>query len=105
MKCLETRRRDGMKWRRYRTEDGRTVTTYEVPTTIMKSIGKTRLTAFLQAWERGEANRARVHRMKQLIEQGVKPTAIAHELGVTDAAVRIARQKLNRKKELADERK
>jgi len=22
MKCLETRRRNGMKWRRYRTEEG-----------------------------------------------------------------------------------
>ena len=39
MRCLETRRRNGMKWRRYRTEDGAIVTTYEVPVEVLRVLG------------------------------------------------------------------
>ena len=92
MKCLETRKRDGMKWRRYRTDDGRTVTTYELPTAVLSRFSKKQLAASLVAWERGEARRARRARAAALLAQGVKPTAIAHELGITDQAVRLLRK-------------
>lgn len=92
MKCLETRKRSGMKWRRYRTDDGRTVTTFELPTSVLSRFSKKQLAESLAAWERGEVQRARQVRMRDLITQGVKPTAIAHELGVTEEAVRAARK-------------
>lgn len=39
MKCLETRAlEDGLKWRRYRTEDGLIVKTFKVPESIWNSI-------------------------------------------------------------------
>lgn len=95
MKCLETRTRDGMRWRRYRTDDGRTVTTYEVPTAVMSHFGKGNLAGLIAAYQRGEARRQRTQRMRQLILEGVKPLAIAHELGVTEQAVRMARKKLH----------
>lgn len=95
MKCLETRKRNGMRWRRYLTEDGRIVTTYELPTAVLSLISKKALADQLAAFERGEARRARAQRMHQLIAEGVKPTAIAHELGVTEQAVRNARKKIN----------
>lgn len=96
MKCLETRTRKGMKWRRYRTDDGRTVTTYEVPTTVLSTVtSASRLTQALETFARGEQKRARAARMLALVREGVKPAAIAHELGVTEQAVRLARKRLN----------
>ena len=92
MKCLETRRRNGMKWRRYRTDDGRIVTTLELPEAVLSAFSSKRLALQIEAWKRGEALRTRQQRMRELIRQGVKPTAIAHELGVTDQAVRYARK-------------
>lgn len=94
MKCLETRRRDGMKWRRYRTEDGRTITTYELPTTVVRAVGVAKVTQALEKWQRGEDSRARIARIKKLVAQGIKPTAIAYEEGVTDQRVRQIRKQM-----------
>ena len=94
MKCLETRRRDGMRWRRYRTDDGRIVTTYELPTSVLRTFDRKRLQEALAAHARGEALRARGKRVDDLIRAGWKPTAIANEIGVSEAAVRQRRAKL-----------
>ena len=83
-----------MKWRRYRTEDGRIITTFELPEAVLSAFSNKRLTLQLEAWGRGEASRIRQQRMVKLIREGVKPTAIAHELGVTEQAVRAARKKI-----------
>jgi len=88
MKCLETRKRNGMKWRRYRTDDGRIVTTLEVPESVLRGAAPAdRLAARLAAWERGQAQRARRHAVLQRIAEGVKPLAIAHELGLSTREV------------------
>lgn len=95
MKCLETRRRkDGTKQRRYRTDDGRTIITIELPRAVLSRFSSKTVAEQMAAWQRGEAQRIRVRRMRQLIAQGVKPAAIAHELGVTEQAVRIQRKKM-----------
>lgn len=95
MKCLETRqRKDGLKRRRYRLEDGRTMTTMEVPTTVLSRFSKAALGAALAAWQRGEERRTRVARMRRLIAQGVKPAAVAAELGVTEQTVREQRKRM-----------
>jgi len=95
MKCLETRQRNGMKWRRYRTDDGRTVTTFELPEAVLSAFSRKRLELQLAAWRRGEAQRERRQKMLALIRAGVKPTAIASELGMTEQNVRIARKALS----------
>lgn len=39
MKILETRNRKGIKWRRYRGEDGSRITTLEIPESVIKKLG------------------------------------------------------------------
>lgn len=39
MKILETRDRKGIKWRRYRGEDGSRITTLEIPESVVKKLG------------------------------------------------------------------
>lgn len=95
MKVLETRRRDGMKWRRYRTDDGRTITTYELPAPVLRSIApQWKVQERLAAWERGEKTRARRALIVQRIAEGVKPLAIAAEVGMTDRAVQRIKSQL-----------
>ena len=77
-----------MRWRRYRTEDGRIVTTYELPTAVLAVVSMKRLRAQLGAFNRAEETRARIVQIKARLAQGVKPTAIAHEFGITDQRVR-----------------
>lgn len=104
MKCLETRMRaDGIRTRRYELDDGRRMTTFELPATVIKGIGIKRVQEFMQIWQRGEKARAetktRRERIVELLDQKIKPTAIAFEVGVTEARVRQIR------KEIEDERK
>ena len=40
MKILETRNRKGMKWRRYRSEDGERISTLEIPESVIKKVVK-----------------------------------------------------------------
>lgn len=94
MKCLETRTKQGIRWRRYRLEDGRTMTTYEVPCSVLRSFPRAKLQAAIEAHDRGEQRRSRTHRIDELVRAGWKPAAIAHETGVTEAAVRLRRKVL-----------
>ena len=93
MKCLETRKRDGMKWRRYRTDDGRIVTTFELPTAVLCVFSRKRLQAQIDAFNRGEERRARDVLIRERLAEGIKPTSIAHEFGITDQRVRQIRSK------------
>lgn len=95
MKCLETRQRNGLKWRRYRTEDGRTVTTFELPTSVLRGITTAaRLNARLETWRRGEAQRTRRAAVLKRLAQGVKPAAVAHEFGLSDREVQRIRKRM-----------
>lgn len=99
MKCLETRTRaDGMKSRRYELEDGRRITTLELPVTVLKGIGMKRVQEFMEIWQRGEGQRAVTHarrqRIEELLRERVKPTAIADEVGVTEQRVRQIRKEM-----------
>jgi hypothetical protein len=99
MKCLETRARaDGIKTRRYELDDGRRVTTLELPASVVKAIGLKRVQEFMGIWQRGEKQRTETHarrqRIEELLRQRVKPTAIAHEVGCTDQRVRQIRKEM-----------
>lgn len=99
MKCLETRTRaDGIKARRYELEDGRRITTLELPATVIKAMGLKRVQEFMEIWQRGEKQRtesqARRQRIVEMLQQDIKPTAIAHEVGVTEARVRQIRKEI-----------
>lgn len=99
MKCLETRTRpDGIKSRRYQLDDGRRITTFELPATVIKGIGLKRVQEFMEIWQRGEQQRSESHdrrqRIVEMLQQGIKPTAIAHEVGVTDQRVRQIRKEM-----------
>jgi hypothetical protein len=99
MKCLETRTRaDGIKSRRYQLEDGRRITMLEVPATVLKAIGMSRVQEAMAIWQRGEQQRSQSHerrlRIEQMLDEGIKPTAIAFEVGVTDQRVRQIRKEM-----------
>lgn len=100
MKCLETRlRADGIRARRYELDDGRRITTFELPATVLKGVGMKRLREQMTVWQRGERQRtetqARRRRIEELLREKVKPTAIAHEVGVTEERVRQIRKEMN----------
>jgi len=82
----------GFKRRRYQLADGRRITTYEVPYAILSHLGAARLREAVQKWQRGECARSQAHARRQriiaLLVQGWKPTAIAHEVGITEQRVR-----------------
>lgn len=89
MKVLEARMRDdGIRRRTYLTASGRKVLTYEVPATVINQLGRKGLAAAMAQWERIKARDARKDLICQRIREGVKPTAIAHEFGVTEQRVR-----------------
>ena len=88
MKCLETRRRDGMKWRRYRAEDGRIVTTFELPTSVLLHLtSRARIKAAIEAFERAQKAEALRIRVRALSAEGWKTIAIAHEVGLSVGGV------------------
>lgn len=87
-----------MKARRYELEDGRRFTTFELPSTVIRAIGTKRVQEFMDIWRRGEQrrteSRARRQRIEELLRERVKPTAIAHEVGVTEERVRQIRKEM-----------
>lgn len=106
MKCLETRTRpDGIKSRRYQLEDGRRITMLEVPATVLKAIGMSKVQEAMQIWQRGEKQRSKSHARRQRIEEmlaaGIKPTAIAFEVGCTDQRVRQIRKEMENGKRIS----
>jgi protein-disulfide isomerase-like protein with CxxC motif len=99
MKCLETRlRADGFRTRRYELEDGRRITTLELPATVLKGVGMKKLQQQMVIWQRGEKQRTETHarrqRIEELLREKVKPTAIAHEVGCTEERVRQIRKEM-----------
>ncbi len=91
VKCLETRSRKGMKWRRYRTADGAIWTTYEVPTSVISSMSAARLKALLEGAAKRLDSLNRTARIKARLADKIKPAAIAHQEGVSEAWVRALR--------------
>lgn len=97
-RVLETREVvPGVRRRRYERADGTRYTTIEVPATVLRGVSSARqVEEALAAWHRGEAFRALVAqrraRIEELLREGVKPTAIAHEVGVTEQRVRQVRK-------------
>lgn len=92
---IETRQLpNGLYRRRRETLDGRRYTTVEVPLTVLRAIGMPRVDAAIETWQRGEARRARALLIRQRVREGVKPTAIADEFGITEQRVRQVRQEM-----------
>lgn len=89
MKCLETRRRpDGLKVRRYRTDEGVTVRTIELPMEVFRSIVRSgKLDARVAAHKRAIETKTKRERALTMLRAGVKPVAIANDLGLTDRTV------------------
>lgn len=98
MKCLETRTDShGLKRRRYLRADGSRVTTVEVPLSALRSVGMAKVHQAVTTWLRGETRRASARSLysavvERLQQPRAKPTAIANELGCTEARVRQIRQ-------------
>lgn len=93
MKCLETRRRNGMKWRRYRTEEGASWTTYEVPIAVVSELGPKTLKESLERAQRKLERLNRNARALRMLSQGIKPLAVAVEVGLSESQVtRIRRE-------------
>lgn len=89
MKCLETRRRpDGLKVRRYRTDDGVTVRTIEIPIEVFRGlVPRDRLAARLAGRMAEVERQTKKQRALTMLRDGVKPVAIANDLGVTEKTV------------------
>ena len=84
MKCLETRRRaDGLRWRKYRTDDGALVTTVEVPAPVWRAVNSVgRGADRAAAWQRGMDRLKKRVEVLRLVAEGWKPLAIESETGV-----------------------
>lgn len=96
-RVLETRRvNEHMTRRRYECENGTRFTTFEVPVTVLRAIGWTRVTDALEQYGRGCKKRQRSAATlgEVLARKGVKATAVAHELGITEARVRQIRKEI-----------
>lgn len=87
MKCLETRKIYGLKWRRYRKPNGRTVKTIELPWTLWVHVRSTVLKA-LPGYEKAEAARDRIAVVEALLREGNKSEWIADTVGLTGSRVR-----------------
>lgn len=87
----------GLVFRCYRLADGRTIETYEVPASVVRAVGLPKLHAAVDAWCRGEAKREQSAKLLAAITErlalGVKPLAIADELGCSEAYVRQVRKR------------
>lgn len=93
-KCIDSRMRNGMRWRKYRLDDDRIITTYEVPETVLRHLTFSRVRIILEGFQRQEVKRARTAGIKKLIERGVKPLAIADYFKVSPEYVRVLRRKI-----------
>lgn len=100
MRCLETRTLpNGLRWRRYRRDDGTTFRTYEVPAEVWGSIARNtpysgRVRDRMTEWTREQDRKKRKARALELIQQGWKPLAVAAELGLTERSIHRYRKEL-----------
>ena len=91
MSILETRKReDGAIRRRRLLPNGQTLTTLEVPMSVVLSFGAREFAAAMARWNRGELAResAALLRAGVMARAGWKATAVAHDLGCSEARVR-----------------
>lgn len=91
MKCAETRKTPyGIKRRRYKRPGREDLTTYEIPETVARAIGLKRIAETMAKWKRGEVHREVSAYRREFVRQRLdwKPTAIAHDLGLSDARVK-----------------
>lgn len=97
-RCLETRTKAGVRWRRYRFPDGRVESTFELPSAVVSRLGRAKVLELCAVYAAQTPMRERRHVRRQRIEAlllaGTKPTAIAHELGTTDDYIRKVRADL-----------
>jgi len=92
MKCLETRLHTlptiAVRWRRYRNDAGEVTTTCEVPTELWNRLaiisGETGLVVTRANTADATAKRDKAF---ELIDEGWKPAAIAHELGLHENTI------------------
>lgn len=97
VKVLDTRSTPyGVAKRRHLLDDGRTMTTYELPSVVLSSVGRKRVLEILSTWQRGEAARAKAQAVRQHVRANpdTKPAALAHELGVSDALIRMRKKEI-----------
>lgn len=87
-RCLETRRTpEGFRRRRYE-QDGVRFTTIEVPLEVWRgAVRHDQVARRLAGRERALKAQATKQRALQLLSEGWKPAAVAHEVGVTERAV------------------
>lgn len=95
--------------RKYLLDDGRQLTTLELPETVVKALGKERVHRYMKVWQRGEALRAaanaRRQRVAEMLGQGISTASIAAEVGCTRVRVRQIELELTQGKEKRHERK
>ena len=88
-----------LTFRQYKDGQGNAVCTYEVPSSVVMAFGMARLHQQLDAWRRGEEKRSKSEALRTAIisrlRDKIKPLAIAHELGCSEAYVRQLRKVLN----------
>lgn len=93
-KCLETRSRRGLRWRRYAGPGGR-VTTYEIPEEVLRGCAAWKNIALrLEKWNRAQERKAVTEQVKRMLAEGIKPEAVAHETGRHVGNVRKWRKKI-----------
>ena len=85
MRVLETRKRGIFKYRKYKAADGSISYTYELPADLL-------FTALEKAGMKELIPQRAADRIKkaaaiELIKQGWKSIAIAHELGLSDSSI------------------
>jgi hypothetical protein len=98
MRVAETRKTPyGIKRRRYKRPGADDLTTFEIPEAVARGIGLKVIAEAMARWKRGETQREMAAYRREFIRQriGTKPTAIAHELGVTDARVKQIIKEIN----------
>jgi hypothetical protein len=87
-KCLETRVKDGLKWRRYRTPTGAVYTTYEIPTEIFHGVvPASKFASRVESWYREQRRKEKRALVERLLREGWKPLAIASEVGWAEKTV------------------
>lgn len=97
-KCLETRVKDGLKWRRYRTDAGAVYTTYEIPTEVFHGIVPTGMfESRVESWYREQRRKEKRALVERLLREGWKPLAIASEVGCVERTVQKVRKQLKEK--------
>jgi len=100
--CLETRIKDGLKWRRYRTSEGAVYTTYEVPTEIFQQMvaavaADPKFADYTQSWYREQQYKEKVALAERLLQEGCKPAAVANEVGFALTTIRRIKKTLQEK--------